>query len=95
MAITQTKTVQRIEVYPANDSSAADTTNDGNPTVMVIYIHTFDDSADDQLPVTTEKAKHLQRYTITINDDETETSTATDVTGEDQLVQDICGAIWS
>ena len=95
MAITNTRTVQRIETYPATDSSAASSVNDGNPTVMVVYHHTFDDSSDAELPVTTDKVKHLQRYTITVADDGTESSAATDVTGEDQLVQDICGSIWT
>lgn len=85
MAITNTRTVGRIEVYPS----------DNDPSLMVCYEHTFDDSSDDALPVTTSVVKHLQRYTVTVAEDGTETSTATDVTGEDQLVQDICGAIWA
>lgn len=95
MAITNTRTVQRIETYPASDSSAASSTNEGNPTLMVVYTHTFDDSSDAELPVTTDKVKHLMRYTITVADDGTESSAATDVTGEDQLVQDICGGVWT
>ncbi len=95
MAITNTRTVQRIETYPASNSSAASSVNEGNPTVMVVYQHTFDDSSDAELPVTTDKVKHLYRYTITFAEDGTESSAATDVTGEDQLVQDICGAVWA
>lgn len=85
MAITNTRTVQRVEVQ----------TTDSDPNVFVVYVHTFDDPSDDQLPAETEKTKWLQRYTVTVAEDGTETSTATDVTGEDQLVQDICGAIWT
>lgn len=95
MAITNTRTVQRIETYPPSDSSAASSLNAGNPSMMIVYTHTFDDSSDAELPVTTDKVKRLIRYTITVADDGTETSTATDVTGEDQLVQDICAAIWT
>ena len=95
MAITKTRKVSRLEVYPAADSSAADTLNAGNPTVAVNYDIVFDDSTDNELPAATPQYKHFARYTITVADDGTETSTATDVTGEDQLVQDICGAIWS
>ncbi len=87
MAITNTRAVQRIETYPA--------LADGDPTLMVVYEHTFDDLTDDALPVTSTVVKHLQRYTVTMDDDGTETSTATDLTGEDQLVQDICGAVWT
>jgi len=88
MAITNTRTVQAIKTYPAD-------TEDGDPRLMVVYEHTFDDSTDDALPVTSTVVKQLQRYTVTTDDDGNETSTATDVTGEDQLVQDICGAIWT
>ena len=95
MAITKTRSVSRLEVYPAADSSAENTLNAGNPSVMIVYLHTFDDTSDDELPANTTQVKHINRYLLTFAEDGTETSTATDVTGEDQLVQDICGAIWS
>lgn len=85
MAITNTRTVQRIEVYPAET----------DPSMMVVYEHTFDDTEDDQLPVTTSRVKHLSRYTEVTADDGTSSSVATDVTGEDQLVRDICAAVWT
>ncbi len=86
MAITNTRTVERVEVRPAGD----------DPSLMVVYIHTFDDSTDDQLPISTEKTVWLERYTLSGTDDEgNPVQTATDVTGEDQLVQDICAAIWT
>ena len=88
MAITRVRAVQRIETYPAVNA-------DSDPTVMVVYENTFDDTEDDTLPETSTSVKHLLRYTVTMDDDGNETSTATDVTGEDQLVQDICGAIWT
>ena len=89
MAITNTTSVQRIEVYPAQDSSAANTTNAGNCTVMVVYLETFDDSSDAKLPVTTDRIVHLYRYS------DEEAGTATDISGEDALVQSVCGAIWA
>lgn len=95
MAITKTTSVQRVEVYPQSDANAADTLNSGNPTVMCVYEDVMDDPNDNDLPVVATRVKHLNRYIVTLADDGTETSTATDVTGEDQLVQDICGAIWS
>ena len=86
MAITNTRAVQRIEVYPS----------DTDPSVMVVYEHTFDDSTDDALPVTSTVTKRLHRYSVsTVDDDGTETQVATDISGEDQLVQDVCGAIWT
>lgn len=89
MAITNTRAVQRCEVYPATGLNT-------DPSVMVVYEHTFDDSDDDALPVTTQVIKHLQRYEpLLMDSEESVEPTATDVSGEDQLVQDLCGAIWS
>lgn len=85
MAITNVRTVQRVEVMPGTS----------DPSLMVVYVHTFDDSTDDQLPIATERTVWLDRYTVTVAEDGTESSAATDVTGEDQLVQDICAAIWT
>lgn len=87
MAITNTRTVQRVETYPALVGD--------EPTLMVVYEHTFDDTNDTALPVTSTVVKHLQRHTVTTDEDGSETSTATDVTSEDQLVQNICAAIWT
>jgi len=52
MAITQTKKIQRIEVYPAQDDSS-------QPRLMVVEEHFFDDPDDSELPVTTNKVYHL------------------------------------
>ena len=99
MAITKTTQVQRAEVYRAMDSTAETTLNEAWPTVMVVYEDVLDDPDDSELPVTATRTKHLQKFTITHGTDDdgnpTQSSAATVVTGEDQLVQDICGAIWS
>ncbi|MAK56354.1 MAG: hypothetical protein CML17_11020 [Pusillimonas sp.] len=89
MAITKTTSVQRMEVYPAQDNSAENTTNAGNTTLMVVYVETFDDSGDAKLPVSTQRVVHLYRYS------DEEAGTATDISGEDALVQTVCGAIWT
>jgi len=88
MAITKTRVVGRIEVYPAIDA-------DSDPRLMVVYENTFDDSEDDTLPETTTSTKFLERNIVSVDEEGTETSTPTDVTGEDQLVQDVCGAVWT
>ena len=88
MAITKTTTVQRIECYPPADTSAADTANAKHESLMVVYEDTLDDSTDADLPVTATRVKHLYKY---VEDG----GSATDYSGEDQLVQDIAGAIWS
>jgi hypothetical protein len=88
MAITKTTKVQRIECYPPADSSAADTANAKHESLMVVYEDTLDDSTDADLPVTATRVKHLHKY---VEDG----GSSTDYSGEDQLVQDIAGAIWS
>ena len=87
MAITKTRIVQRVEVYPAQDSSADATTNAAHETVMVVYENTFDDSEDATLPVTSYSNIHLSKFDSEGN--------ATSTSGEDALVQTICSAIWS
>lgn len=57
MAITLTRTVQRIETYPAVPAEEGETTY---PTLMVVYNDVFDDPDDDQLPVTATKVVHLK-----------------------------------
>ena len=89
MAITKTTSVERVEVYPQANADAADTLNAGNPTLMIVYIDMMDDPDDDDLPQPLTRVKHLQRYS------DEENATATVLTNEAQIVQDICGAIWS
>tara|TARA_R100000231_G_scaffold58791_1_gene48468 strand:+ start:452 stop:718 length:267 start_codon:yes stop_codon:yes gene_type:complete len=88
MAITKTTTVQRIEVYPPADTSAADTTNAKHETVMVVYHDTLDDSGDADLPVVATRVKHLSKF---VEDGGAATGYAT----EDTLVKTILDAIWS
>ena len=99
MAITKTTRVQRAEVYRAMDSTAESTLSEAWPTVMVVYEDVLDDPDDSELPVTATRVKHLSKFTLTTTTDSegevTTTSAATVVTGEDALVQSICGAVWS
>lgn len=87
MAITKTEVNQRTEVYVAQDSEAASTTNEGNPTLMVVTTITFDDTGDAELPAVSNHVVHLSRYD--------ENGDATVITGQAQIVQDICAGIWS
>ena len=90
MAISSSKSVQRLEVYPLADSSADDTANAKHPTVMVVYENTLSGTgADAHLDgqVSTQVV-HLSKF---VEDG----GSATDVTGEDALVQTVCGAIWA
>ena len=88
MAITKTTTVQRCEVYPLADSTAETTANAKFPSVMVVYNDAMDDAEDADLPITATRVKHLSKFAE-------DGGSATDVSGEDALVQTICGAIWA
>ena len=88
MAITKTRTLLSIEITPAEDSSAADSSNAKHPTVVVFYTHTFDDSTDSDLPIDSNEIKTLNKY---VEDG----GAATTYTGEVQIVQDVCGAVWA
>ena len=99
MAITKTTRVQRCEVYPKRDADAETTTSAAWPTLIVFYEDMLDDPDDSELPVTAIRVKHIEKFTITLGTDEdgnpTESSADTVVTGEDALVQSICGVVWS
>jgi hypothetical protein len=99
MAITKTTRVQRCEVYPKADASAEATTSQAWPTLRVVYEDHLDDNEDADLPVTATRVKHLEKFTVTLELSEegesTATSTATVISGEDALVQSICGTVWS
>ena len=88
MAITKTTTIQRCEVYPLMDSSAADTANAKFPSVMVFYNDSMDDADDPDLPIIATRVKHIYKF---VEDG----GAATDVSGEDALVQSVCEAVWS
>lgn len=83
MAITLTRTVQRIETYPAIPAMPNPEGGDPEqtyPTMMVVYNDVFDDPKDDQLPVTATKVMNFNK--------------GDDVSKEDALVQTIATAIW-
>jgi hypothetical protein len=87
MAITKTRSVQRIEVHPAME--------DGDERVMVVYENTFDDSEDDELPLVQTQVKHLEKTVTDNSDPENPVVTNTDISGENALVQTVCNAVWS
>lgn len=85
MAITKTTKLQRCEVYPAEDSTAESSSNLAWPSITAIYMDTIDDESDADLPVTLTRAKSLFKWSD---------NTDTIISGEDPLVQDLCGAAW-
>ena len=88
MAITKVTKVQRIEVYPAVDSTAGATKMDAWARMMVVYEDTLDDSGDADLPVTATRVKNLTKL---VADD----GAATDYSGEDALVKSVADKLWS
>ena len=87
MAITHTRKVQRIEVYPA-------TSEEAKAALMVSYEYMFDDTEDNQLPIISTKAVHLQKETIVVDEEGNQTTVATDISGHDPLVQTVANALW-
>ena len=87
MAITKTTAIDRIELNPPVNASAASSTNDANWRLMVFYVDTLDDASDADLPVTAGRTKHFVRY-----DDE---GNAVDISTEPQVVQDVAASVWS
>ena len=80
--LTATKKVQRVEVYE-------------DKRVMVVYEITIDDPNDDLLPAVSNQVVHLQKETVSVDEDGNDTTVVTDLTNHDPLVQTICGAIWA
>ena len=92
MAITKTRSVQRLEVLPAQDTDATGIyINDSVPKVHVEYVNVFDDSEDAELPVSISKFITINKWVVA----EDESTTLTDYSSQDALVQSVCGAIWS
>lgn len=88
MAISKNPRIQRIEVYPASDESASDTSNAKHPHIMAVYEDVIDDPDDDDLPVVATRTKHIHKY---VEDG----GALSDYSSELQLVQDICSELWS
>jgi hypothetical protein len=88
MAISHTRTVQRVEVYPAQEEGA-------KPRLMVVYEYTFDDSEDSELPVVTSKVVHLSATVSTTDEEGETTEIETDISSHDALVQTIATAVWA
>lgn len=85
MAITRTRTVKIVEVRPRETAWI----------VKAIYNETFDDSEDDQLPITTERTVNLLRFTETTDENGNKVQNPTDISGEDAVVQAVCNAVWT
>jgi len=92
MAINKTKTIERIEVFPPENTSA-ENTNKAHESIVVVSTITFtgtgQNASDVDLPMVQTTSKTLYYYSDEAN------GTKTSVVGEDALVQTVANAIWS
>ncbi len=87
MAITKTTTIHDITVFPAMETGD-NTLNSNHPRLLVSYVDTLDDSEDSDLPIEVSRNKQIEKFV-------SDGGGATDVSGEDALVQAVAGGIWS
>lgn len=88
MPISQTRTVQRVEVYPAQEEGA-------KPRLMVVYEYTFKDIEDGEAPMVTTRVVNLNATTAITNEEGETTEIETDVSSHDEIVQTIASAVWA
>ena len=86
MAITKTTTLRQV-AYDATQEE-----NKGNVTAY--FMSTIDDPDDSELPVTTYNEIVYPRYTISEDEDGNVTSTDTDMTSANSVVQAVATAVW-
>ena len=87
MAISKNSKITRIEVQIMGEGV--------EPRVYVTYENTFDDPSDDQLPVVSLQNKLLTKTTMDTSDPDNHVEVDTDISGEDDMVQDVCNAVWA
>ena len=82
MAITKTTEVERIEII--------------GEQISVWSVDCFDDPDDDQLPVKSGRAvRYIEKRTMTTDENGEVVYVDTDISGEDQLIQDIAAVVWA
>ena len=85
MAITKTENTLSMQVF-FGDLSA------GKPAIQLQIQTIIDDPDDDDLPLVKVRDLYMHHE---VTDPITEETTATDVSRYEQLVQDICAAVWA
>ena len=86
MTITKTSILSEVVVTPATDTSETDTSNNKHPVIRVSHFDTYTEDGVEGV------AKHRKTELKKFVEDG---GAATDVSGEDALVQTIATAIWS
>lgn len=80
MAITKTKTLVEVRYSPSQGNDEA-SAHPMQDLVTGTYSFNIDDPNDDELPIVTTTHFSLKK--------------GDDITGHDQVVQDICNAVWA
>jgi len=96
MAMTKTTTLTEINITPETTW----TNSEGEQIVQEAVIHSVyrtvvDDPDDNDLPLTHTFGNTLHRTTTTYDADGNATVSDTDLSGEDQLIQDIAAVVWA
>lgn len=87
MAITKTRKLNKIEIYPTDDTYF----------LNVLSEVKWDDPEDDELPIIKREEHTIKKQTLVRSEEEGVASyyIDTDYSNEEQLVQDICNLLWS
>jgi|TARA_B110000483_G_scaffold241870_1_gene326012 hypothetical protein len=86
MAITKTTTLRQVAYDATQEENAGG--------ITAFFMSTIDDPDDSELPVTTYNEIVYPRYTISEDADGNVTSTDTDMTSANAVVQAIATAVW-
>lgn len=89
MAMTKTRLNSEVRIILGNNPDAVHSNTEA--IVQIQYIDRIDDPDDDDLPLDKRGKRSLVRYTVAQDG----TQTATDISGEEQWIQDICAAVWT
>lgn len=96
MTMTKTTTLTEINITPrstwTNDEGELITQE---ATIHAVYRTVIDDPDDDQLPITHTFGNLLKKTTTSYDSEGNATVIDTDLSGEEQLVQDIAAAVWT
>jgi hypothetical protein len=89
MALSKSESIVKIMVImPTGEAGAL-----SDPSVIVESELIIDDPDDDTLPLRQTRLKDINKWVMAVV--EGEDDVLTDFSGETQLVQDICAAVWA
>jgi len=86
MAITKTTTLRQVAYDASQEENAG--------SITAFFMSTIDDPDDNELPVITYNETVYTRYTISEDADGNVTSTDTDMSSANSVVQAVATAVW-